>query len=1587
MKFCGRLKKFMHGSHQDRRGDSKSKNQQILHPNTEFSVEAIPAFVDVPPVALTGHWKDALEQVNSEHPKLVESYRKILLQQTPVGGELPSDSDYDLLLGDLIKTRFQEIEKAQLKFTIYGREIIVREQVRRTVNIILTAKDFISTAVSSEPHAALAWAGVLVLLNPVVKSTTQGDDAMEFFEKISMLMVRYRVVESTPIDLPASASPDHANSLKDLTSLINTQMIKLYAQILKYQIHLAKHFIKSGFFRFVEDLAVTDDWNGMYRAINDVDESICQSLNTLNMHTMTRIECDLGSLHGKIDASKEIMIDARDNAKEAREAQLLSQLDIAKEARMDSWDVGQKTPGCLEGTQVKTLQAIQNWLECPQSGNIYWLSGMAGTGKSTISRTVAMACGRKRTMVNQEPLPRNILLGACFFFDKNDNDRKTAKRLFTTICSDLTTNLPDIKSDVCDCISAHPHIGSESISNQWRRLILDPLVLLDKNSLVQLTLVIVIDALDECEDDEDIDSIIQLFNQVDMLSTISLRLLLTSRPEIRIQSSFNSISNDPRSAFQKNELQKVNVVNIDDDDITKFVSFELDRIAQKHNMGKDWPGKEQIKKLAEKSDGLFIYAATACRFLSSSRLAKNERERRLQMIFEGKCDESTPQHSLDLIYTQILQISVIGEALDEEKEERCRLFQKVVGALITLFTPLCIEDISKLLAENKSDIESIFQRLHSAISGGEDRASPVRLLHLSFRDFLLDDQRCLAQSFLISQRDVHDLLLTDCLHVLSATLKQNICSFSDESTLAADIEPAQLESHLPHHVQYACLHWVGHLQGAMRESLDGDEVFKFLTAHLLHWLEALCLMGKFSEGLYVSSLAYCPENSYVRKYFSHVIPKSIIRPPKVRKGWDSCQQTLYVAARHKNLCFSPDGKLVAICTVHIWETATGSLVKTFDTLEKGCLVEFSSDGKQIICLLKDATVKVWNVATGILVKEIQGHPDSSFVPILGLFSSDKSLAVFADSRGTIQILGLENEETKIPIKAYTEQDSSEKMVLALSPDGTTLATGYEDGKLEFWCTLTGNVRHGVDFTFSAHGPFSDRGKYANGRFSLDGTKFGLTCGVGILHVWDTAKGVLLKQINDDCLDLIFLPDGRLLTADSREVRIWDLEPGAIVERFPVSFGSEISLRLSANGNLSSVEAPCMWGAWCSGGHSGINVLNLVTGLSTALNGHTSRVNDLVFSHDGMMASAASDGTVRLWDLTLPSTLEQADKEKYSIRDVITSPCNDAALIDLFGQALLWDAKTGTIKKAIDGYGLWSFSPDGRLFFRKIDNNHQVWSRDTCELLRELPIQSPGMRWQDVAFSPDGQLLATRLGIWEISTGEHLHTFSAVTEVLHGDKLFPSFGDYGKRVEFSPDGRLLAIRLNGESNADHKTAVLEIWNVTPWKRLAVRVISVDSMARPDYMGFTPDRKSLAIGGYCMGLQLWNFTSDRVTIPCTPGWSVEAIAFSPDSKRLAFWRSDWKFGLYDLATGTLTTKKTDFCNHWPGIGRVQLYFSEDSAMLDTSFGRIDVDAFFHGTNSTNSAAMFVDNNWVMQGSKRVFCFPRRIQWRMQQPSWTH
>ncbi|KAL1997110.1 hypothetical protein VTN49DRAFT_7975 [Thermomyces lanuginosus] len=144
-----------------------------------------------------------------------------------------------------------------------------------------------------------------------------------------------------------------------------------------------------------------------------------------------------------------------------------------------------------------------------------WLNGMAGTGKSTISRTIA---GR---------LKAKGLLAASFFFKRGEEDRGSAKRLFSTLAKQLATRIPQFIPSIRKTVDDDPDISEKAVKDQFDKLILQPLREMKQSKMSYM--VIVIDALDECEREDEIKALLRMLPQVENSQSLQLRLFLNKQ--------------------------------------------------------------------------------------------------------------------------------------------------------------------------------------------------------------------------------------------------------------------------------------------------------------------------------------------------------------------------------------------------------------------------------------------------------------------------------------------------------------------------------------------------------------------------------------------------------------------------------------------------------------------------------------------------------------------------------------------------------------------------------------------------------------------------------------------------------------------------------------------------------------------------------------------------------------------------------------------------------------------------------------------------------------------------------------------------
>ena len=478
------------------------------------------------------------------------------------------------------------------------------------------------------------------------------------------------------------------------------------------------------------------------------------------------------------------------------------------------------------------------WSENPNGAVIFWLNGMAGTGKSTIARTVA------RAFTDQKRL------GASFFFSRGQGELGCADKFFTTLITQLSHYVPALKPHVCRAIAENFHISQQGLGEQWKHLIFQPLSNLIGVSPQPQTFVLVIDALDECEGEDDVQLILRLLSRMK-----TLKVFVTSRPETPIRLGFRAMSKILHHDLLLHDVPRAIV----DYDISIFFRHELGKIrVEFEELPDDWPGENNINLLVHRAGGLFIYAATVCRFVKGDEQWSPQDLLSLFLPSDTisdsllrKSDEIThksPSWELDEIYLQIIEYP-FKKVYERDRPKLAEIFRKVVGSIVVLSEPLSSTALAGLLAVRKDTINLRLRYLHSVLHAPESQGSPIRLLHPSFRDFLLDKQRCRNPQFWVDGKKTHDALAESCLELMSNHLRKDICNLRLPGALATDVEKSKLEEYLPLDVQYACRYWVYHLQRGNSDLCDNGQVHTFLRKHFLHWLEALSLMGNMSDGV------------------------------------------------------------------------------------------------------------------------------------------------------------------------------------------------------------------------------------------------------------------------------------------------------------------------------------------------------------------------------------------------------------------------------------------------------------------------------------------------------------------------------------------------------------------------------------------------------------------------------------------------------------------------------------------------------------------------------------------------------------------
>ncbi|KAJ7824855.1 hypothetical protein B0H13DRAFT_1736937 [Mycena leptocephala] len=695
--------------------------------------------------------------------------------------------------------------------------------------------------------------------------------------------------------------------------------------------------------------------------------------------------------------------------------------------------------GCMAGTREKILAGLEAWAFDESSSRVYWLVGMAGTGKSTISHTFC------------EILDYKNMLGASFFCSRTGEKTRNAGVIIPAVAYSLARVSPHIKSEVLKAITEDPALAESNYNNmneQFSKLVSQP-IRMSVDPDVKIYKVVVIDALDETEGRKAASLIEVILNSA---SGIPLKFFIASRDEGPIRKAFHRVPAAKRGdAFYLHEVEK----EIVGEDIEKYVKKSLADMLETDGVPSDaWPSQDDLSILLLSCGTLFIYAATIMRYIDDEN--GNYRDRLSAIIHSsGRSSSRLQTAEIDYLYGQILE-RACDPRLNEPPEVK-RMTQ-TLATIVFAQTPLSIQAITSLLGMDVSPSLSAMKSLIHVPSANH-KMTTVTVFHASFAEFVTDTTRCSGErcpSFhALAASEEHATLALRCLELMIRSLKRNICGVPEALTVSRrDRTNSQHDTtKIPEALRYACLYWALHFSKGQDPRQDVlDALRTFLQNHLLHWMECLSILGELQTSLkslasvtttlshletgdirhqrrlveeacrylqlnfeciqkhcfeiYQSALVWIPTDSLIRAVYAADIERGI---PRIMLGlpnsWSANEIIMGNTSPVNSVAFSQDGSRVIAGsddkTVRIWDATSGEMqVELNGHTDWVNSVAFSQDGSRVVSGSEDATARIWDATSGRIQVELNGHTDSVNSVT---FSQDGSRVVSGSHDETVRI--------------------------------------------------------------------------------------------------------------------------------------------------------------------------------------------------------------------------------------------------------------------------------------------------------------------------------------------------------------------------------------------------------------------------------------------------------------------------------------------------------------------------------------------------------------------------------------------------------
>ena len=481
---------------------------------------------------------------------------------------------------------------------------------------------------------------------------------------------------------------------------------------------------------------------------------------------------------------------------------------------------------------MEILKDIIAWADAVSADSppVFWLTGQAGSGKTTIAYTIAQYF---HELEKKEHTGRHTVLGGTFFCSRQFEETRRQIHIIPTLVYQLARKS---RSYTHALHELDRFDSADKLNEQMEDLFVGPWQKSESERHTELpSYLIVVDALDEIEADGGSKFLQDILKTINRRPLRGLKFLVTSRPDPHVVELCKSFSSNAVCRLQDVLIKHVG------SDITKYLNAKLPNFA----------GKPELETMAQLADGLFISAATIVRYLTPRlSITVDEQCKLLSKLHDPQSisasDVRRPSVLIDELYQQILRDAFSG--LDDDLfNSRLRILHTFLCTFERTSTSLA----AALLSESDETAIAVLNDLHAVLYCKDDQ---VLWYHASFPDFIFSQTRSTfeldGRQISMSIKPHHHALLTKyCFDLMLKWLRFNIGDIP--SSFVLDAEDPELTQRIDKNInailRYASLHWAHHLALTDEAKVDhkdlGDCITDFLCIRVLFWIEAMNLLG------------------------------------------------------------------------------------------------------------------------------------------------------------------------------------------------------------------------------------------------------------------------------------------------------------------------------------------------------------------------------------------------------------------------------------------------------------------------------------------------------------------------------------------------------------------------------------------------------------------------------------------------------------------------------------------------------------------------------------------------------------------------